>query len=340
MVWNKQHDGADLDEKLHRLRSDPFDQAPKMVEVPEDYLRALEAKAVRYSAMLYSSRELTDGVIDPAVLLMIAGNAQVYQHRVMGAIDALVRVQLLKKRTKRQGAGWEIPNFLKYNPSKDQVLRRRQSETRLAWLQNTAAGRKAREFIKERDGNRCRYCYIELRANDQKSPMRGTYDHARPKDAQYDRDPRWIVQACAFHNGQKLDRTPEEAGLTLLPPWSEADDAMRARAKDAQELALIVAATLSEQDPDPDTIIAAVREVLSTRSQPRAVPENPNSIQPRPGRDPVSASGRVGSGRDGTGGAGSGAVRDLESEIWSEASAPDLVPPPPTDADCTEGDHP
>lgn len=328
MVWNKQHDGADLDEKLHRLRSDPFDQSPKMVEVPEDYLRALEAKAVRTSAMLYSSRELTDGVIDPAVLLMLAGNAQVYQHRVMGAVDALVRVQLLKKRTKRQGLGWEIPNFLKYNPSKDQVLRRRQAESRLAWLQNSAPGRKLRDFIIERDSRRCRYCYVELVPNDQKSPMRGTYDHARPNDPEFDRDPRWIVQACAFHNGQKLNRTPEEAGLTLLPPWSEADDAMRAKAKEQQELALIVAATLSQQDPDPDTIIAAVKEVLNTRSQPSNGSPDPNSIHSRPDRDPVSASGRVGSGRVGS---GAGSV------VGDAVLEPD-PPPPPDDGHFTEGD--
>lgn len=295
MVWNRHNDTADLDEKLHRLRQDPFDASPKMVEVPEDYLVALEAKAVRYSAMLYASRELTDGVIDPAVLLMLAGNAQVYQHRVMRSIEALVRVKLLKKRTKRAGAGWEIPNFLKYNPSKDQVLRRKAAQSRLAWLQDSAPGRRIRDFIQERDSNRCRYCYIPLKPNDQRSTFRGTYDHARPNEPEADRDPRWIVQACAFHNGQKLDRTPEEAGLVLLPPWSEADEAMRLRGKEQQEIAMIVAATLSEQDPDPATIIAAVHEVLSTRSQATSTDENPLATEPRPAHDPLSASGRNGS---------------------------------------------
>lgn len=314
MVWNRHNDTADLDEKLHRLRTDPFDASPRMVEVPEDYLTALEAKAVRYSAMLYSSRELTDGVIDEAVVLMLAGNAQVYQHRVIRAIDALVRVKLLKRRTKRQGGGWEIPNFLKYNPSKEQVLRRKAADSRLSWLQDTAAGRKARDLIIERDAGRCRYCYIELRANDQKSPFRKTYDHVRPNEPEFDRDPRWIVQACMFHNGQKLNRTPEEAGLVLLPPWSEADAAMRTRGREQQEIAIIVAATLSQQDPDPETIIAAVNDVLRTRSQQVHPGENPAAIQRRPGPDPMSAPGRDGSG-SGTGGRGT--------------APPD--PPPPDD---------
>lgn len=320
MVWNRQHDGADLDEKLHRLREDPFDVSPRMVEVPEDYLVALEAKAVRFSAMLYSSRELTDGVLDPAVLPMIAGNSGVYQHRIMRSIEALTRVKLLKKRTKRQGPGWEIPNFLKYNPSKDQVSRRKAAESRLSWLQSSAAGRRMRDLIRERDGNRCRYCYIELRQNDQRSTFRLSYDHVRPNDPECDRDPRWIVQACQFHNGQKLDRTPEEAGLVLLPPWSEADDALRARAKEQQEIALVVAATLAQQDPDPETIITAVREVLRTRSEASPSTGKRSTNEVRPGRDPVSASGRS-TDRDGSV-SGAGSVLGFGS-VGSE-----VVPPP------------
>lgn len=323
MVWNRQNDQADLDEKYHQLREDPFDERPEMVTLPEDYVRALEARAVRYSLMLYASRELTDGVIIREVVPMIAANAQVYSHRVMPAIEALARVKLLRKRTKREGGGWAIPNFLKYNPSKDVVERRRQSDTRLAWLQDTKLGREVRDLIQKRDGWRCRYCYIELNPNDHKSPMRGTYDHVRPNDADFDRDPRYIVQACNFHNAMKRDRTPEEAGLVLLPPWTEADAEMRRRGEAIQEVAIVVAATLAEQDPDAETIAAAVADVLNTRSQASRTTGNPTTIQPPPDRQPLSEPGRDGTGRSGSGQDGAG------SETTAGGRAGE--PPPHTD---------
>jgi hypothetical protein len=332
VVWNKKHDGADLDEKLHKLREDPFDRKPTMVTLPEDYVRALEARSLRESMLLYASRELTDGVIIEEVLPMICANAGVYQHRAFPAVERLVGAPLLKRRTKREGRpGWTIPNFLKYNPSKDQVERRRQAESRLAWLQNTSPGRTARDFIRKRDQNRCRYCYIELKPNDQKSLFRATYDHARPNEAEFDRDLRWIVQACAFHNGQKLNRTPEEAGLTLLPPWGEADEAVRRRGEEMQEVALIVAATLQDDaDPAQEKIIAMFNEVRAARSNPRSQPpggdQNRKPIGGRSGRDPISVPGRDGSERGGSA-LEAGAVLTVD------------LPPPLTDADAPPEDE-
>lgn len=334
MVWQKNHDNHDLDERLHRLREDPFDLAPCWERVALDYLLALEAKLLRNSMILYSSRQLTDGWIDPAVLPMVAANAQVAPQRVPAAIARLEKQGLLKKRTKRQGGGWDIRNFLKYNPTKDQVERRRAAERRLSWLQDSKPGNKVRDFIKARDGNRCRYCYIEMTSGDQRSTMRMTYDHARPHDPEFARDPRWIVQACAFHNGMKQDRTPEEAGLVLLPPWSEADALVRMQAKQLQDASLIVAAMLAgEDEQNPDEIVAALRKVLEemqaereavtsarrgndspptqpapapsehTRSSTTSASADQKATEPPSNGHRIAASGRDGSGRAGTGSA-------------------------------------
>ncbi len=299
MVWQKNHDNADLDERLHRLREDPFDLQPRMVQVSEDYLIALEAKVLRQSALLYSSRELTNGFVEPAVLPMIASNGQVAHSSVGRALDRLVKVGLLTRRNKRAGGGWDIRNFLKYNPTKEQVLIRRESVRRLAWLQDTPAGRKVRDFIKRRDGMRCRYCYIEMSASDHRSPIAMQYDHARPNDPDLARDPRWIVQACAFHNGMKQDRTPEEAGLELLPPYSEADTALRTKAQQLQDIAMTVAARLADADPTPDEIREEVERVLQTWSETKCATENQKATQRPPDGHPFSSPGRVGSGRSG-----------------------------------------
>lgn len=306
MVWKRTHDGADLDEDLHSLREDPYDLHPVMVTVTEDYLIALECKALRESMTLYASRELTDGYIAPAVLPMIAANAQIRPDRVPKVIARLAspkgRVSgraLTPARTKRQGGGWEVRNFLKYNFSKDVVERRRAAEKRLAWLQDTAPGRKIRDMIQARDQFRCRYCYIEMKPGDQRSSLRPTYDHARPHDPDLARDPRWIVQACQFHNGMKLDRTPEEAGLELLPPWCESSEAIRSKAQRIQDVAMVVAARLADKDPTPEEVAAMVTQVLSTWSEHPPMTPDSTAIQRPFDGDRTTGSGRVGSVRDG-----------------------------------------
>ncbi len=206
MVWQKNHDGADLDEDLHALREDPWDSEPVMITLPADYVIALEAKVLRQSAILYSARVLTDGLISPSVLPMIASNAQVMHSRVSPAIERLVKVGLFKRRSERDGAGIEIRNFLKYNPAKEQVVMRRDRKSRLDWLHKTKEGRMVRDHIVERDGGRCRYCYLELDMRDHNSPLGGTYDHVDPNGDS--RSPHNIVQACRFHNGDETGLHP------------------------------------------------------------------------------------------------------------------------------------
>lgn len=304
MVWQKNHDGADLDEKLHELREDPFDASGNMVTLPEDYVRALEARSIWTSMLLYSSRELTDGVISEAVLPMVGTNAGVYPHRVMAAANQLARVKLTKKRTKRQGAGWHIPSFLKYNPSKEQVTRRKASGDALQWLQKTKAGNKVRDYIRDRDANRCRYCYTELNYNDHTSTLGGTYDHVHPLDEERKRDPEWIVCACKFHNGMKQDRSPEEAGLVLLPPWPESDDARRAFAQRLRDVALRITATEFEQLDDIEKLISRHAELIgsrNTRSNGTGANPEPGATESRPNHGRLRTSGRDGSGRTGSG---------------------------------------
>jgi 5-methylcytosine-specific restriction endonuclease McrA len=69
-----------------------------------------------------------------------------------------------------------------------------------------------------RDGFRCQYCGAERAAGEL------TYDHVVPRVQGGKTTWENIVAACAGCNAKKRDRTPEQAGMTLLrrpakPKW-------------------------------------------------------------------------------------------------------------------------
>ena len=70
-----------------------------------------------------------------------------------------------------------------------------------------------RRRIKDRDRNLCRYCGVRVNWSDKKSKIGATYDHVDP-DGINSLDN--VVVACRGCNGKKRDRTPEQAGMSLL----------------------------------------------------------------------------------------------------------------------------
>lgn len=70
--------------------------------------------------------------------------------------------------------------------------------------------------IRGRDGNTCRYCGKEVNWNDKRSPDGGTYDKIDPK---HGRSVENFVVACRSCAKAKQRRTPDDAGMTLLPPF-------------------------------------------------------------------------------------------------------------------------
>jgi 5-methylcytosine-specific restriction endonuclease McrA len=68
--------------------------------------------------------------------------------------------------------------------------------------------REKRQRVFERDHYRCRYC----------GGFKGlVLDHVHPFSRGGSSDDRNLVTACWSCNGRKHDRTPEEAGMVLLP---------------------------------------------------------------------------------------------------------------------------
>lgn len=68
--------------------------------------------------------------------------------------------------------------------------------------------------VRARDGDFCRYCGKRVNWNDRKGVDGGTYDHVDPDG---DNTLENIVVACRSCNSKKKGRTPEQAGMPLLP---------------------------------------------------------------------------------------------------------------------------
>ena len=103
--------------------------------------------------------------------------------------------------------GYWIHDFLGKNPSRaeNDVHRAKQRELK---------DKELRAAVKARDGNRCRYCGIEVRWADRKTSQGGVLDHVDPRRADGATN---LVVACRGCNSRKQDCTPEAAGMELLP---------------------------------------------------------------------------------------------------------------------------
>jgi hypothetical protein len=83
------------------------------------------------------------------------------------------------------------------------------------WQRNKALSRDRAlcRRVQERDRHLCRYCGERVNWGDRKGPLGGTYDHVDP-DGPNSLDN--VVVACRKCNGRKRDRTPAQAGMTLI----------------------------------------------------------------------------------------------------------------------------
>lgn len=84
------------------------------------------------------------------------------------------------------------------------------------------------QLIYERDAGLCRYCGVRVtqKINDHRSRSRLTRDHVDPAcfDPNDGNTLENVVIACAHCNETKGERTPDEAGMPLLPPGTTAHD--------------------------------------------------------------------------------------------------------------------
>lgn len=175
---------AKVDDKLHGH--------PKAIEA------GLEALGLWTLALSWVSSYLTDGFVPEGQIVRIGGSIEM--------ADKLIAAGLWERRD----GGYQIHDYLEYNPSAEEIDEQRAKNRRKQQLYDDPY---LTRQVKARDGNHCRYCSIEVNWRDRKGATGGTYDHVDPEGGNSLDN---IVVACRSCNAKKSNRTPEEAQMPLL----------------------------------------------------------------------------------------------------------------------------
>lgn len=193
------------------------------------------AESLWLHAAVWCASHNNDGVIPEYSLNLHA--TKVPASRLLATVAQLVKQGLWRRRPKSRGGGWDIVNWLEYQPSKQQVRdRAEQDEAKQLrkmlhdWLHKSPIGKRVKALIDARDGLWCRYCTEEVRITpgDRRSPHRKVYDLLDPASV-WDRSGTalpseeiqriaglWVI-SCGWCNSLKQSRTPDEAGMTVHP---------------------------------------------------------------------------------------------------------------------------
>ena len=186
---------------------DQFADHPKVTGL------SCEAFRLHITAMCWTSAQLTDGVVPFQAMRRLGWFCDDPQTAASELVES--------------GAwdlhpdGYTIHDYLDYNPSREQVQKEREIAKRRTAMNTNPDLAKA---VKERDGNYCRYCGTYVNWQDRKGERGGTYDHVMPLSKGGDEDINNLVTCCRKCNLKKGAKTPEGAGMILMPPRNNLGD--------------------------------------------------------------------------------------------------------------------
>lgn len=194
---------------------DNFDTDPIVLNVSRNMGEATKIIGWITRLMLYSARHLTDGFL-PDVVFRDIVRSKVWRDKLTNPPDggtALVHLRgdpcpcLKDRQWPDTAADVYVHHYLTSNPSRDEydIQRAKQAELRDSEL---------RAAVRQRDRSRCRYCGIPVVWADRRSAQGGVFDHVDPRVAAGAAN---LVVACRGCNSRKGNRTPDAAGMTLLP---------------------------------------------------------------------------------------------------------------------------
>jgi hypothetical protein len=156
----------------------------------------------------YAMRELTDGwVPDYWVKSWPSGK----KHAA-----TLVKVGLWTLAERNGAPGYEFHDWTDYQRTAEQIAA---ASTAAVTRRAVYADPDLVAYVRGRDQDHCRYCGRPVNWRDRRGARGGTYDHVIPLGRKGgDNAPSNVVVACRGCNAGKRDRTPDEAGMRLLPP--------------------------------------------------------------------------------------------------------------------------
>ena len=123
----------------------------------------------------------------------------------------LVAAGLWRFGEKENEAGWWFHDWKNECTKANITADRRASAAR----QEVARNPQLRAAIRKRDGDFCRYCRTPVEWHNRRGATGGTYDHVIPDGGSTIGN---LVVCCRGCNSRKGRRTPEQAGMELLPP--------------------------------------------------------------------------------------------------------------------------
>lgn len=160
------------------------------------------------SGLNWSVARSTDGVI-PDIALALALPMDSPRVRLKAAAELEAAGLWIRNET-----AWHVHDFADYQETKEEVAAKRER-----WATNKQSMRLfyasgIADEVRKRDRGLCRYCGKVVNWNDRRSGDGGTYDHIIPDGpALVDN----MVVACRSCNSAKGARTPEQAGMELIP---------------------------------------------------------------------------------------------------------------------------
>lgn len=201
-MWDRVHDGAA--------------EMPEILGMARTQREADHLLGAYMSLHIYCAKHTTNGFV-PEV--------KVRQHLRGAKLDAFVASGLLhraghvcecmKGQKWRPGMAFYVHYYLQWNPTKEEMEVDRAKRAELKDRELLAA-------IRRRDKDLCRYCGYQTKWADRVSGRGLVFDHVDPARACGARN---LVVACKSCNSRKGARTPEAAGMTLLPePGGHATD--------------------------------------------------------------------------------------------------------------------
>jgi hypothetical protein len=210
----------------------------KITTHPKWLTLTLEAKSLWFHAAVWCAAHNNDGHVPDDAMPLIAFTGSIPAHMIDDSTARLVKARMWARRPKAKGSGFEIVNWLDYQPSRQQVKERGEADERRAemrrlhaWLHKKKTGKLVKGIIDRRDGMHCRYCgeLTIVTQGDRRSAQRRTYDLLDPESrwdteatAMHDDElatiaALWVV-SCGWCNAVKGSRTPAEADMELLEP--------------------------------------------------------------------------------------------------------------------------
>lgn len=163
------------------------------------------AELLDMRAIIYSARMETDGRILDSALPRLGYRIPKYRQQAARLVE-------VGRWLVHPDGGYEIHDFLAFNPSKAEKEAERVAARTRTEIYRT---RGLADAIKNRDGDRCRYCGEEVNWKDRKSARGAVFEHVRPVCSGGETTMENLVVACRGCNAKKAGRTPEDAGMTL-----------------------------------------------------------------------------------------------------------------------------